>query len=125
DSGIGFAVPLEHIERILPRWKKGADLQPGLMGISLHGGDLYADPPVIAATRPNSPAYKAGLKAGDKIVAVDQRAIVRSQQLLDEINGRYAGDKLSVTLTRGDERLVRELELVDHLDPYQRAFLGM
>jgi serine protease Do len=125
DSGIGFAVPLEHIERVLPRWKQGADLKPGLMGISLHGGDLYADPPTIAAARPNSPAYKAGLKAGDKVVAIDKRPIVRSSQLLDEVNRRYAGDKLSITVTRGDERLVRELELVDHLDPYQRAFLGV
>ena len=30
DSGIGFAVPLEHINRVLPRLKKGEDLNPGL-----------------------------------------------------------------------------------------------
>ncbi|HET6882819.1 MAG TPA: PDZ domain-containing protein [Pirellulales bacterium] len=124
DSGIGFAVPLEHVNQILPRWKEG-DLKPGLVGVSLKGGDVYADAPVIAAARPNSPAYKAGLKAGDKIVAIDDRPIVRSQQLLDEVNRRYAGDKLSVSVLRGEQRLVREIELVDHLDPYQRAFLGV
>ena len=124
DSGIGFAVPLEHVNQILPRWKEG-DLKPGLVGVSLKGGDVYADAPVIAAARPNSPAYKAGLKAGDKIVAVNDLPIVRSQQLLDEVNRRYAGDKLSLSVLRGEERLVREIELVDHLDPYQRAFLGV
>lgn len=124
DSGIGFAVPLEHIQQILPRWKQG-DLKPGLVGVSLKGGDVYADAPVIAAARPNSPAYKAGLKPGDKIVSVGDRPIVRAQQLLDEVNGRYAGDKLTITVERGKERLVREIELVDHLDPYQRAFLGV
>ena len=54
DSGIGFAVPLEHINQILPRWKEG-DLKPGLVGVSLKAGDVYADAPVIAAagqTRP-------------------------------------------------------------------------
>ncbi|HVX13206.1 MAG TPA: PDZ domain-containing protein [Pirellulales bacterium] len=125
DSGIGFAVPLEHINRILPRWKEGADLKPGLVGVSLKGGDVYADAPVIAAARPNSPAYKAGLKAGDKVVAVGDRPIVRSQQLLDEVNRRYAGDKLTLTILRDNERLSHEIELVDHLDPYQRAFLGL
>lgn len=124
DSGIGFAVPLEHIQRILPRWKEG-DLKPGLVGVSLQSGDIYADAPVIAAARPNSPAYKAGLKAGDKIVAVDDRPVARSSQLLDEVHRRYAGDKVSLTIVRGEEKLVREMELVDHLDPYQRAFLGV
>lgn len=124
DSGIGFAVPLEHIRQVLPRWKNG-DLKPGLAGVSLKSGDVYADPPVIAAARPNSPAYKAGLKPGDKIISIGDRPIARSQQLLDQVHGRYAGDKLTITVERGDERLVREIELVDHLDPYQRAFLGV
>ncbi|HEX7376877.1 MAG TPA: PDZ domain-containing protein [Pirellulales bacterium] len=124
DSGIGFAAPLEHIQQVLPRWKAG-DLKPGLLGVSLKGGDVYADAPVIAAARPNSPAYKAGLKPGDKVVSVADRAIARARQLLDEVHGRYAGDKLTITVERGKERLVREIELVDHLDPYQRAFLGV
>lgn len=124
DSGIGFAVPLEHIQQVLPRWQQG-DLKPGLVGVSLKGGDVFADAPVIAAARPNSPAYKAGLKPGDKIVSVGDHPVVRTQQWLDEVNGRYAGDKLTLTILRGEERLVREIELVDHLDPYQRAFLGM
>jgi serine protease Do len=125
DSGIGFAVPMEHVQRVLPRLKEGVDLKPGLAGVSLQSGDLYADAPVVAAARPNSPAYKAGIKAGDKIVAVDERNIVRTSQLFDEVNRRYAGDKLTLTLLRGEERIVREIELVDHLDPYQRAFLGV
>src|SRR5208283_4986837 len=30
DSGIGFAIPLEHVRNILPKLKKGKDLYPGL-----------------------------------------------------------------------------------------------
>lgn len=125
DSGIGFAVPLEHVLSVLPRLQQGEDLRPGLLGISLSGSDLYSQAPVIAACRPNSPAYKAGLKPGDRIVEIEGRAIVRSAQLLHEINRRYAGDKLRVAAARGDERITLELELVDHLDPYRRPFLGI
>lgn len=125
DSGIGFAVPLADVERVLPRLREGHDLQPGLMGISLEAGDLHADAPVIAACRPKSPAHEAGLKPGDRIVEIDQQPVSRQSQLLDEINRRYAGDRLRMVIIRGEERLERELELVDHLDPYQRAFLGI
>ncbi|HEV3021792.1 MAG TPA: trypsin-like peptidase domain-containing protein, partial [Pirellulales bacterium] len=108
DSGIGFAVPLEQILGLLPRLKQGHDLLPGLMGVNLQGRDQYAEAPVIAACRPNSPASKAGFKAGDRVVQVDEREIERQVQLLHEIHRRYAGDKLRVTVARGDERIERE-----------------
>ena len=34
DSGIGFAIPVEHIQQVLPRLKKGEDLYPGLAGFA-------------------------------------------------------------------------------------------
>ena len=71
DSGIGFAVPLEQIDRVLPRLEKGEDLNPGLLGVSLKPGDPYADLPIIAASHPKSPAQQAGLKAGDRIAEIN------------------------------------------------------
>ncbi|MEX2118043.1 MAG: PDZ domain-containing protein [Pirellulales bacterium] len=124
DSGIGFAIPLEHLNAVLPRLKAG-DLKPGLLGISMSGRDVYSDPAVIAACRPNSPAYEAGLKSGDRIVSVEGRPIERQAQLLYEINRRYAGDTVALTVQRGDEQFERPVKLVDHLEPYQRAFLGI
>ena len=125
DSGIGFAVPLAHVNRVLPRLKDGHDLKPGLIGVNLQGGDIYASPAVVAACRPKSPAYQAGLKPEDTIIALDERAIARQSQLLDELGRHYAGDRVKLTIRRGDQELLKELELVDHLDPYQRAFLGV
>ncbi|HJT30965.1 MAG TPA: PDZ domain-containing protein [Pirellulales bacterium] len=125
DSGIGFAVPLAHINRVLPRLKDGHDLKPGLLGVNLQGGDIYANPAVVAACRPKSPAYNAGLKPQDTIIGLDGHTIARQSQLLDQIGSHYAGDRVKLTVRRGDEELIRELELVDHLDPYHRAFLGV
>lgn len=125
DSGIGFAVPLSHINHVLPRLKEGRDLKPGLMGVNLQGGDIYASAAVVAACRPKSPAYNAGLKPQDTIIGLDGRSIARQSQLLDQLGSHYAGDRVKLTVRRGEDELVRELELVDHLDPYQRAFLGV
>ena len=37
DSGIGFAIPLEDINTVLPRLKEGQDLKRGMLGIMLQG----------------------------------------------------------------------------------------
>ncbi|MCE9604189.1 MAG: PDZ domain-containing protein [Planctomycetia bacterium] len=128
DSGIGFAVPMAHIERILPRLKKGEDLKTGLIGVSFRGKNVYADPPIIARARANSPAYLAGLRKGDRIRAVEGKPVDLQVQVMEAIQSRYAGDKLRVSIARGPdgkETFDRELPLVDHLDPYKRPFLGL
>ncbi len=125
DSGIGFAVPLDHIQKILPRLTAGEDLYPGLMGISMEGADLFSLPAVIAACRANSPAAKAGLKRGDKIVEAGGRPITRQAELKHQLGSRYAGDKIVVAVLRGTDRVECELELVAKLEPYEYPFLGI
>lgn len=123
DSGIGFAIPLEHVERMLPRLREGEDLLPGLLGVSLR--DDESEQAVIVACRVNSPAYKAGLEAGDVIVEIDGDPIARPVHLRSQLNRRYAGDEVHLVVLRGDERLQRQVQLVAELEPYQRPFLGV
>jgi serine protease Do len=124
DSGIGFAVPLETINRMLPRLEKGEDLYGGLLGISMKGMDIYADEAELAAVQPNSPAYQAGLKPKDKIVEIDGHKIARQAELKHLLGPRYAGDKVTLVLLRGSERLEKTIELVGKLVPYAHPFLG-
>jgi serine protease Do len=125
DSGIGFAIPADHIQNILPRMKTGVDLRQGIVGVSMESPNVYISDPVIAVCRPKSPAAEAGLKPGDRIVEVDGRKITRSAEFREEINRRYAGDKLRLAVMRGKERIERELTLSDKIPPYQQPFLGV
>lgn len=125
DSGIGFAVPWQQVEMLIPRLREGRDLLPGILGVTLKKGGLYGELPVLTATRPNSPAAKAGLKRGDTIVSIDGTPITQRVELTTQINRRYAGDVLRMTIARGSERFEREVELVGKLEPYTRPFLGI
>ena len=125
DAGIGFAVPLAHIQSVLPKLAEGTDLHGGILGINLRGADPFAEPAVIAACHPNSPAYNAGLKADDRIIEADGLPIERQAQLKQHIGRLYAGDSVKLVVLRGEVRIERELELIAKLEPYRLPFLGM
>ncbi|MBX9788031.1 MAG: S1C family serine protease [Pirellulales bacterium] len=125
DSGIGFAVPLEHVLSVLPRLRAGETLEPGVLGVNLVEGSMFSQPAELAAVRPNSPAYKAGLQAGDRIVEIDGTSIERQTQFKRQLLPRYAGDKVRLTIARGEERFDREIELIAKLEPYAHPFLGV
>jgi serine protease Do len=125
DSGIGFAVSYEHIQSILPRLKAGETLKPGIVGIHFKGPNVYADPTVVLKCRAGSPAYEAGIRAGDRITAVGGRAVEYQSHVMEELHRRYAGDAVKFTVARGKETFERELKLVEKLEPYRRPFLGL
>lgn len=125
DSGIGFAVPLADILARLDRWKKGEELKPGLLGVALKGRDVNSDEAEIGHVQLKSPAAQAGLKIGDKIVEVSGTKIGRLGELRHAIGRYYAGEKLTLVVARGTEKISSELTLADKIDPYAHPFVGV
>ena len=124
DSGVGFAVPLLDVQKILPRLKRGEDLYRGIMGVSLARGGPFA-PAKIAACRANSPAHEADVQPGDVVVQLDGRPVATQAQFKQLLGPHYAGDKISLVIARDGERLSVELELTDKLAPFEHPLLGI
>ena len=57
------------------------------------------------------PAAKAGLKAGDVVTAVDGTKVASYDALVTYFQAKKPGDKLKLTVTRGDKELPLELTL--------------
>jgi regulator of sigma E protease len=78
-----------------------------LAGVLSQGADVPAyesAPPVIGRVAPDSPAESAGLRIGDRIVAVNARQVPTWEALAIEVLPR-AGRELAVDVERGAEKL--------------------
>ena len=126
DGGIGFAIPLADINRVLDRMKNGEDLHRGLLGVSFPGASgLLGVDPTIDRVRVNSPADKAGLQSGDVLVKIGDESVASQSEIKHAMGKYYAGDQISVTVKRGDETISSEMELVAELTPFESGFLGI
>jgi serine protease Do len=133
DSGIGFAIPLEDINRVLPKMLKGAakdvvTLKRGLLGITLQqkqGQDEYSTPVIIATVSPASAAEKRGLKPGDIIKQIDGKPINNQAQLRQVLGPKYEGETIALTIQRGKEEIKATVQLEGAVASYPQPFLGI
>lgn len=125
ESGIGFAVPIDEVMKRFDTLKAGEDLHPGLLGITMARGNVYVLPAAIQTAPAGSPAAKAGLQAGDKIVAVNGKAIVRQAQLKHALGGQYAGDTIEITVERDGKEIKKSIELAKEIKPFEHPFAGI
>lgn len=128
DSGIGFAIPLEDILAKVPAMKQKEDtvLLRGLLGINAQSPDAYNTQPVIGAVQPDSAADRAGLKVGDKIVAIDDRPVPNFSTVQHILGPKYEGDVVKVKVLRDDKELeFPKVTLLGTATAYVNAFLGI
>ena len=125
DSGIGFAIPLVDVLATLDRLKQGKDLRPGLAGFNFASTDLYGGDTKIDRVRYDSPMYRAGFKDGDLIVELDGTKVTRPAQVRHVLGSKIEGDKLAISIKRGEETKQADLTLVAELPPFEAGFLGV
>jgi serine protease Do len=125
DSGIGFAIPLTDVLATLDRLKQGKDLRPGLAGFTFSSTDMFGGDTKVDRIRYDSPMYRAGFKDGDTILELDGHKVTRPAQVRHVLGSKIEGDKLAITIKRGDETKQAELTLVGELAPFEAGFLGV
>jgi S1-C subfamily serine protease len=132
DSGIGFAIPMEDVNRVLPRMQAGTDKKPvvlkrGLLGITMQQSqDPYDAAAVVATAAPGGAAEKAGIKAGDTITEIGGKPIATQAQLQHAMGPRYEGDVVAVKVRRGKDTLgFDKVILTGAVAAYGQPFLGI
>ncbi len=108
-AGVGFAIPSNMIEAMLPKLLKGEKIIRGQLGVMIQNltADLakqfgLSEPEgvLVSQVNTNSPAEKAGMKAGDVIVRYDDEQATSVQQLRNLVANSFPGTKVKIEIMR-------------------------
>jgi S1-C subfamily serine protease len=124
-AGIGFAIPVDEVNRIVPRLIRDGRVTRPNMGISAAPLDLNAalglGPGLaIVGITPGGPADGAGLEpfrrerdgtivSGDLIVAIDGHPIANFDDLLEQLERHQPGERVSLRVRRANQE--REVQV--------------
>ena len=122
-AGIGFAVPIDIIKRMVPQIIEFGEVRRVGMGVLLMEDHLTRrygiNGVIIRNITPDGPAHKASLKPvmvdrrgrlvlGDVIIGINDEPVNDSNDLYRIMDGRGAGDQVNVHINRdGRERIVK------------------
>jgi S1-C subfamily serine protease len=108
-QGIGFAIPVKRVSAALAEMYSPETLQSLWFGARVRPGVF---PLTIASVQPESPAGKAGLRAGDQIMEVNGQPPKRFIEFIRAFVDAGTNRAVIVTLQRGAERKTASVRLV-------------
>lgn len=120
-AGIGFAVPVEVVNRVVPQLIRSGRYRPPVLGVQ-HDDRINQiaraqgiEGVLVLGVEPGSPAARAGLRPAertrdglsprDAILAVNGTSVETSADLRDAVEAHAPGDTVTLVLKRDDARV--------------------
>lgn len=109
--GIGFSIPSNVAQQILPQLIENGKVERGWLGISMEpvsaefAEELNLDMPrgvLVKVVGPKSPAQKAGIQPGDVILTFNQQQVQDTAHLQHIVGATKVGKSVEVTVIRED-----------------------
>ena len=124
-AGVGFAIPVDEINRIVPRLIRDGKFERPVLGVQYAPGQFLEALGIkkgvaVLGVAQSGPAKIAGLKPftrdafgsiviGDVIVALDDRPVDNLDELFESLEAHQAGDTVSLTVLRGKKQVRQKL----------------
>lgn len=127
-AGIGFAVPVDTIKRIVPQLiKHGKVIQPGL-GISIHPHFSVPDGLVVVTVQKGGPADLAGISGirqdkwgrrilGDVIISISGKPVASYDDYYNALDKYKVGDTVDVSYRRNRKVIKVKVKLTQVFNP--------
>jgi Do/DeqQ family serine protease len=107
--GIGFAIPSNMVKAVMTQLIQYGEVKRGMLGVQLRDltpavaeslGLANAKGSLVGQVVEDSPAEKAGIKAGDIITSINGKTISNSSEARNLIGLQRIGDKVEIGLSR-------------------------
>ncbi len=117
--GLGFAIPIDRTKRIVEDLLEHGAVRQPWVGIRLQTPDVAsareaaAVGAIVARIVPGSPADRAGIRAGDQVIAAGARPVRNPFDWEARLLDLRVGEQLAVTVRRGGTPLRVVLQVAD------------
>lgn len=103
-QGIGFAIPVDLMQRVVEDIRSGGTVQRGWMGVNLRQSAPNAEIEgiFISGVYRGSPADQSGLSAGDQILSLDGIEFDELNELVNYVASKAPGEIISISVKRGN-----------------------
>lgn len=108
--GLGFAIPSNFAKRMAEQLINNGSVKHPTLGVKVDARDS-GNGARIVEVEPDSPAEKAGLKAGDLVTRVNDRLIDNSDSLIAAARSQAFGAKVTLEVSGEDGKDSRQVEV--------------
>ncbi len=132
-EGYGFAVPVNLMARVVSDLIAHGEVQRGYLGVEIGQVDAQRAEDLgmnrihgvfLSNVWRESAAYKAGLRTGDVVLAIDGREVDAPNELQSAIARRRPGDRIDVEVWRDGTRMHYVVELFGKEDQVYEDWFG-
>jgi putative serine protease PepD len=103
NDGVGFAIPSDAVKSVADTIIAGGKVQHAYLGVTI--GTASSGGAQVSTVKADTPAAKAGVKAGDIITALDGTTIATADDLTAKVSAHQSGDKVTLTIKRNSSTL--------------------
>ncbi|MCU0795670.1 MAG: trypsin-like peptidase domain-containing protein [Akkermansiaceae bacterium] len=104
-AGIGFAVPSVTVQSVCEQLRLHGNVRRGMLGVTMETTNQGGDGIGIEEIAADSPAARAGLRRGDRIIAIDDETVTSPAELRNRIRLLREGGQVTITVLRGTESI--------------------